>query len=216
MVGPDDPLPPPADALTQLTQGPEADSQPAPRLHVEQPQVCPGDAIFGGAGYGGPAEPRWLAFTRASDDDPRGSLVVLDLEDPGGGVMSLGVSASSEPDWSEDGVFLAYRSTAGDPDGDVLVGRFVRECPPDLGVSVLVLPLTVNRNAGLEVRVRVENVSSRPTSGLVVVNFSPLLDIPDGCGSLVCTLEIPDPRQAERSPGVRVGSESGPNYWARS
>lgn len=178
----------PADLpLTQLTSGPEADSHPAPRPVPSLSQPCPGDPESG--------EPRWLAFTRASDDDPRGSLAVLDAQDPGGGVLSLGVPASSEPAWSPDGEFLSYRSTAGDPDGDVLVGRFVRTCPPDLAIeSVTVSPSSVEVDDVVEVRVRVVNLSSAPASGSVTIDFSALLvppSAPADCdGQQTCRLPV--------------------------
>jgi uncharacterized repeat protein (TIGR01451 family) len=182
--------------LTQLTEGPEADSHPAPRPQTYSGQGCYED--------GNDGEPRWVAFTRASDDDPRGGLAVLDLTDPGGGVLSLGVSAAAEPAWSPDGRFVAYRSTADDPDGDVRLGRFERTCPaPDLAVTAVEIGPSygeagdpIPQGAPVDVRVVVTNTGGSPADGTVEVDFTDLLTAPgvaapDSCDGQVCTVAVP-------------------------
>ncbi len=166
-------LPTDPDDVVQLTDG--AADETRPDVQPEPTDTCQADPI---SVTGAPIPPRWVVFTSTRFDD-RGGLVALDLDDPGGGVVDLGVDAATEASWSPYGDALAWTSTAEDPDGDVLVGDFVRECPEaDLDVSVFLIPAsTADIGETVTASIRVTNFGPRATDATLTTSLG--ADAPD-------------------------------------
>lgn len=148
-------------------------------------------------------EPTWIAY-HTDVFDVRGGLALIPLE---GSVadepLSLGLPAAGEPAWSPDGRYLAYRSTRADPEGDVLVGEFVRRCV-DANLQVASAPYDPEGYEGDQAvvrQLRVRNVGLLDAEDVVLTivadGFSGLSGpVPDVCAvadlpagpSLTCDL----------------------------